>query len=156
MPPPKKTESTKKSTDEIALDLVRDIARRKDEIAKAEKIAWQTNGALSLNGATINLHVAGATGDVSELVMIGGMLLRMQDDYVRASDFFLVENPQPLKVAGYPVHDWLADVRARITKVQIKAKREKLEKLEARANAILTPEMKAKLELEALQAELGS
>ncbi len=152
----KKTTATPpaKSTDETALALLRDISRRKDEIAQAERSSWKTNGQFSFNGTTLNLHVSGADGDVTQLMLVAAQLLRLEDDFERAATVLGVEKPPALKLSGYLVRDWLEDVRTRINRVQIKAKREKLEKLEARANAILTPEMKARLELEALSAEL--
>ena len=146
--------SEKRSTDDAALELLRDIARRKADIAQAERSSWKTNGQYSYSGTTLNLHVAGADGDVTQLVLIGGQLLRLDGDFELAATTLGVEKPPALKIGGYVVSDWLADVRTRISKVQLKAKKEKLEKLEARANAILTPEMKARLELEALSAEL--
>lgn len=56
---------------------------------------------------------------------------------------------------GSPVEDWLADIKARIAKVKIGEKRKKLEDLEKRLNAIVSPELRAQLELEAIEKALG-
>ena len=55
---------------------------------------------------------------------------------------------------GFSVNDWIDDIKTRINKVQIASKKVKLEHLESRLNAIISPELRAEMELEAISAEL--
>jgi hypothetical protein len=153
MASPKKTD-TKKSADQITLDLIKEVKTRKAEIAKAERHTWLTNGSFNFipGGGTINLHVA----DTGTLMQIATYLYAMSSSYDAVVRDFGVEKAPAPKWGGYTISDWLTDVQARVTKIQIQSKKDKLEVLEARLNSILTPEMRAHLELQAIQEELGS
>lgn len=148
------TKKVATNTDEAALSLLRDIARRKKEINQAETGKVRTPGVVTLYGVQHNVLVVPSSDDISNLILITAMLRRLEEDYAQASTVLGVERPPELKLNGFTVADWLHDVQLRVTKHQLRAKREKLAALEARASAILTPETKARLELEALQAEL--
>ena len=65
-----------------------------------------------------------------------------------------VEAP-PFEWTGFPVKDWLEDIKTRIDKLQIQSKKAKLETLEKRLNKIVSPELRAQMELDAIAAELG-
>ncbi len=48
----------------------------------------------------------------------------------------------------------MEDIKTRINKIQIVSKRKKLEELEARLNSIISPSLKAEMEVDAIAAEL--
>lgn len=144
-----------KSTDEQILALIAEVSKRKAEIAKLEKPNWKTNCSFcytegSLQGAT-NLHVE---YDITKLVKIAGFLLSQERTFLDAQKA-LGTLGYKFSWGGFTVEEWVEDIRTRIEKLSITAKRKKLEELESRLNVIITPELKAKLELEAIAAELS-
>jgi hypothetical protein len=65
-----------------------------------------------------------------------------------------VDSPPTFKWNGYTVKEWIGDLKMRVAQIQIKKKEDKLEQLEKRLNKIVSPEMRADMELEAIQSEL--
>jgi hypothetical protein len=88
------------------------------------------------------------------LINIAAFLQSRSDSYERAAKDLGVESPPPFQWCGFSLADWLEDLKSRIGKIQIGAKKKKLETLEARLNAIVSPELRRKLELESIMAEL--
>lgn len=56
---------------------------------------------------------------------------------------------------GFKVSDWISDLKTRVSQIQIEDKRNKLATLESRLQSIMTPELRAKIELDAIAKELG-
>ncbi len=142
-------------TDEKTLALIKEVQRQKEEIAAAERPNWVTNCSFPFvegSSQTVNLHVE---KDVAKLVSIVAFLVGRERDYSAAVKLLGVEAPA-FKWSGFTVAEWSEDVKMRINKVQIASKKKKLETLETRLNAIVSPELRAELELEAIARELGS
>lgn len=144
-----------KKTDKSTLALLAEIKRQKAEIANAERPNWKTNCSFSYTGSqsnAINLHVA---TDLMELARIVAFLRRTEKDLVEAyAELGIAPECVALKWNGYIVQDWVDDIKARIDKIQIASKKAKLAKLESRLNAIISPELRAQMELEAIAEEL--
>jgi len=144
----------KVTTDNKTLELIKEVRRRKDEIASAERPQYITNCNFSYseNGANIiNIHVE---ANVGNLIRIGAFLLERTSQYDEAATKLGVIDPPLFTWAGYSVKDWFSDLKSRLAKVQIAAKRRKLEELETRLNSIVSPELRAQMELEAIAEEL--
>lgn len=143
-----------KKTDQKTLELIREVKRRKEEISKAERPVWITNCSFSYSGGrhndAINIHVE---ANVQNLVLIAAFLRDRERSYNEAAVELGAEAP-PFTWGGFKVADWLEDLKARLNKIQIASKKKKLEELEARLNAIISPELRAQLELEAISSEL--
>lgn len=143
-----------KTTDNKTLKLIQEVNRQKKEIESAERPQYVTNCNFSAteNGANItNIHVE---SNVAALVRIAAFLLIQQEFYARAATALGVESPPDFKWQGFTVGEWLKDIRSRLSKVQIAAKRKKFETLESRLNSIISPELRAQMELEAIAKEL--
>lgn len=145
---------TKQTTDQKTLGLIKDIQRRKEEISKLEKPNWKTNCSFSyvegrLNDS-VNIHVE---SDIQNLVKIAGFLMGLERDYSDAGDELNIKTPC-FTWSGFNISDWLEDIKTRIDKIQITSKKKKLEILEGRLNAIISPELRAELELQSIQEEL--
>lgn len=143
------------TTDQKTLDLIKEVARQKAEIAKAEKPKWQTNCNFSYeedSAKTIVLHVE---RDIKTLVNIAAFLVKKEEAYMEVAADLGVEAPS-FTWKGFSVVDWLEDVKMRINKIQIASKKAKFEALEERLNKIISPELRAEMELEAIANELGS
>jgi hypothetical protein len=145
-----------KKTDQKTLDLITEVNRQKAEITKIEKPNWRTNCSFSYiegrKGDAVNLHVE---SDVRSLICIAAFLQEKEASYQAAALTLGVESPPHFSWDGFNVADWLEDIKMRINKIQIASKKKKLETLEARLNAIISPELRASLELEAIASELN-
>lgn len=142
-------------TDDKTLAIIREINKQKAEISKIEKPSWKTNCSFSYTegGTPFNLNVV---ADVSKLVSMAAFLINSENAYEEAKSRLDVSDAPAFSWLGFSIQDWLADIKARIDKVQIVSKKKKLEALEARASAIISPEKRAELELEAIMNDFGS
>lgn len=141
------------NSDERTLQLIREVEKQKEEISKAERPNWITNCSFKFveGGPSINLHVE---SDLRVLIGICAYLQDKERSYKQAAEALSLTEFPPFSSGGFPTADWLSDIRARIGKIQIATKKKKLEDLETRLNAIISPELRADLELEAISAEL--
>ncbi len=143
-----------KATDKKVLALIEEVKKRKQEIARAEKPNWKTNCSFSFiegkQADSINLHV---TNDVRQLVKIVAFLIGQEKVYQEATVILGVEAPT-FSWNGSSVADWTADVKNRINKIQIEDKRRQLNELEGRLDKVISPELRAEMELEAITAAL--
>lgn len=139
-------------TDERTIQLIKEVAKQKAEIAKAEKPNWRTNCSYQVApGSSVNLHVE---SNLRVLIGICGAVMAGEAEYDKAAESLGLTDYPPFDWGGYSASDWIVDVRSRINKIQIGSKRKKLEDLEARLNKIISPELRAEIELEAISAEL--
>lgn len=140
-------------TDERTLKLIQEVAKQKEEISKAERPNWITNCSFKFidGGPSINLHVE---SDIRVLIGICAHLQDKEKSYENAVGVLGLTDYPPFLWGGFSTADWIKDIKARISKIQIATKKKKLEDLEARLNAIISPELRAELELEAITAQL--
>jgi len=152
----KKTTDTDKiaATDQKTLDLIKEVARQKSEISKALEHRWQTNCNFSYQEDSPNVIVLHVEKDIRTLINIAAFLVSKEEGYMEVSAALGVEAP-PFTWKGFGVASWLEDVKMRINKIQIASKKAKLESLEDRLNKIISPELRAEMELEAIANELG-
>ena len=145
----------KKNEDVQVLERIEKVKKRKAEIAKAERPNWKTNSAFSYDGSakTINIKVV---KDLSELICIVAFLRDRSKSYVEAAmDLGVKATTVPkFKWMGFTVGEWVGDIRLRVTKIQIDAKKKSLEALEARLEKVISPALRRKMELEAITKEL--
>lgn len=141
-------------TDEQTLNLFKVVQAKKDEIKQAEKKPdWKTNCAFRYNkdsSAAINLQVC---ADVEELVHILAFLCDRKKGFDEAQKILGTEIA--FRWMGFTFEAWATDVKTRVAKVLIADKKKALEILESRLDKVLSPELKAQLELEAISKELG-
>lgn len=144
----------KKTTDNKVLALLEQVNQQKKEIQRAEGSKWITNCAFSYTeepSKAINLHVEGS---VRNLICIVAFLRERERTYNDAASTLGVDAPI-FTWSGFRVDDWISDIKMRIDKIQISTKKKKLELLESRLSAVMTPELKAQIELDAIEKELG-
>lgn len=145
-------------TDEKTLKLIDEVRRQEAEIAKLDHPVWKTNCSFSYTegraDSVCNLHVE---SNVEILIKIAAFLTSREAAYnevIKTLD--LGADMPPFKWNGFHVPDWLDDLKTRIGKIQISSKRKKLETLKTRLEGIVSPELRAQLELEAIEKELSS
>lgn len=145
----------KKAVDTKTLQLIAEVKKQKSEIARADRPTWRTNCSFSQNegsSQTVNLQVE---SDVRRLIQIAAFIEQKHVGYALAASSLSVESPPQFAWGGFSLEDWLEDIKTRLMKIQISAKRRKLEVLEERLNSIISPELRAQIELEAIASELN-
>lgn len=143
-------------TDDKTLELIKEVKRQKDEIAKIEKPNWTTNLSFTyiegkMNDA-VNIHVE---SNVKNLIGMAAFLMDKEASYEKAAIVLGVVEAPKFTWNGFSVEDWNKDIKMRIQKIQIATKKKKLESLESRLNAIITPEKRRELELQAIEEEMA-
>ena len=143
----------KASADDATLRLIEEVQKRKAEIQKLSKPSWITNRSFAYVEGTPNVINIGVERNTTVLVKIAGFLRQQEANYSAAASELDVEVPA-FKWDGFSLQDWLSDIKQAIDKLTIKKKQEKLAVLESRLDAIITPELRRQMELEAITAEL--
>lgn len=144
-----------KKSDEKTLELIKEVNRQKKDIESAERPNWITNSLFSYSendSQAVNIKVE---QNVRNLICYAAFLSEREKAYKETAAALGVADPPAFTWSGYSVKDWHEDIKARINKVQLSAKKKKLELLESRLSAIISPELRAELELEAIQADLN-
>jgi hypothetical protein len=140
-------------TDKVVQQLFEVVQKKKAEIAKAEKPNWTTNCAFRYNkdsSASTNIQVC---ADVEELIGMLGFLIEKQNAFNAAQE--ILGTTHKFKWGGFSVEDWTNDISTRINKIQIGNKKKELEALEARLDKLVSPELKAQMELAEISKLLG-
>lgn len=148
-----------KASDKKVLDFIKKVKTLKEEIAQAERPNWNTNCSFQplggkagnlVDGWSINIHVCAS---VQHLVQMVAFLRRQEADYNEAAKELGVDS-KPFEWDGYPVNEWIEDIKTRVNKLQIEKKKQQLKTLEDRLDKIVSPELRRELELEAIEKEL--
>lgn len=144
--------SKEEARNEKILEYLATINKKREEIEKIERPNWKTNCAFSADGLVKNLHVE---NDVRTLVIIASIIMTKEDAYYKARLALGIDNVPDFEFNGYSLKDWLCDIKSRINKVQVATKKKELQELEDRLNKIVSPELRAEMELLAIAKELG-
>jgi hypothetical protein len=121
--------------DKLILATKKEIATKKESIAKATRFNPETNCNLELYGQRYNLNVC----DKDTLLMLLATLMALESNQV--AEF---------KISGFTVRQWLTDLEAKYTYLNIKTEQKRLEDLETKLTALLSNDKKVELELSAL------
>jgi hypothetical protein len=123
------------------------VQAKKAEIEKLKNPTWVTNCNFEMhNGREINLHTVPT---VEKLVEILATLLSTGKVYEEAAGELGVETE--FKWGGYTIEEWKTDLITRKDKIQVADKKKKLAELERKLDALVSPEMKRELELQAIE-----
>jgi len=144
-----------KHIDQVVLELLRKVEEKKLQIGNAERPSWITNCSFGFDpnaNARINIQVV---RDLDVLVGVHAFLTSKFAAF-RASlaALKLTEKEVPFKWLNFTYDQWVADIQTRINGLRIKAKREELDKLEGRVNALVSPEQRRAIELAKLVKEI--
>jgi hypothetical protein len=149
------SETTKKTTDQIVLELLQKVDSKKKQIGEAERPAWQTNCSFGYNtdsNSRINIQTI---RELEQLVETHAFLVNKTKSFSESvKSLKLGDVKVEFKHLGYTFNQWESDIKTRIDQLQIKIKRDELLTLEARVNALVSPEQRRAIELEKLVAEL--
>lgn len=141
--------STKKTTDELVKELFDSVQEKKLAIEKAERPCWETSGnfGYSANSAHDRVNVQTVT-DVRKIVEMYAFLIDRKEKSENAAKDLGVD--YKFTWLGFSVNEWKNDFQTRVNQISIQEKRKELSEIESRLNAIISPELKAQMELEAI------
>lgn len=146
-----------KATDEKTLALIKEVQRRKEEIKKLEA-RWTPNTNCSFSfvegqaSGTVNLRTVTS---LPTLISIVSFLMDRENSYNTAAKVLGVDEVPDFKWGGFTVKEWTEDVKTRVGKVQLDKKKRQLEALESRLEKIVSPELRAEMELQAIEELLN-
>ena len=141
-----------KTTDEKVRELFDLVQSKKLVIEKAERPCWKTSGnfGYSANSAHDRITIAMVT-DVRKIVEMYAFIMDRKDKSESAAKDLGVE--YNFTWLGFSIDEWKEDFQTRVNQISVQEKRKELAELESRLNAIISPELKAQMELESI-AEL--
>jgi hypothetical protein len=144
-----------KKTDKKILDLIALATKKKEAIGKAEKPNWKTNCSFSYshieNGSSrINLQVE---NNIPKLIHILAFLMAMSDSFIKGCNVLGLN--EQFTWYSYTLEDWQSDIETRITKIQLKKEKDSLEEIEKRLSNLISPELRAQIEMEELEKLLS-
>ena len=142
--------TTKKTTDEKVRELFDLVQEKKVAIEQAEKPCWNTSGQFgySANSGHDRVNVQTIT-DVRKIVDMLAFLTERKEKTESAAEELGVS--YDFTWLGFTLEEWKGDFTTRVNQISIQEKRKQLSTLENRLNAIISPELKAQMELESIQ-----
>lgn len=142
------------TTDAKVKELFKIVQQKKLAIEKAEKPCWQTSGTFgySSNSAHDRTNIQTIT-DTRKIVDMYSFLIDRQEKSEKAAQELGVT--YSFSWLGFKVDEWKSDFQTRINQIMIQEKRKEFAELEARLNAIISPELRAEMELEAISEILA-
>lgn len=129
------------------------VQQKKVDIVKAEKPNWETNCAFRSDinsSASQNIQIL---TKIEDLVAILAFLLEKEAFYQEAND--QLGTKLKFEWQGFTLEEWRADLTTRIKKLEISKTKKELEGLEQRLNALISPEVRRQMEIDAITAELN-
>ena len=146
--------------DQQVLDLFNLVRTKQSEISKSERPKWTTTCVFSYSpddtnaGSRVNIQTV---TDISKLTDILGFLIQKFEYYNKALEAIgnTKINIGNFSWMGFSIDDWKSDIISRINQISVKAKKKELDTLSDRLNAIVSPEQRREMELEAIKKELS-
>lgn len=144
-----------KTTDEAVLGLLRKVADKKAEIAKAKKKPqWRTTCTIGYDqdspSGRVNIQTVRDSRKIVDFYAF--LLQREKHQQLAAAELGLEPN---LIWQGAPIEDWKHDLKARAGQLSIDEKQVELDELDARVNKLVSPDQRREMELKELQKVLG-
>lgn len=141
------------NNDLLVQELTKIVNDKKAAIAKAERPNWRTNCVFRHtrdSSAYTNLQVCAV---VEDLVYMLGSLYEKRSAFNEAQK--IVGTNLTFQWFGFTFDDWAEDIKTRIDKIEITMKKKELELLEERLNKLVSPELRAQMELEEIKKMLA-
>ncbi len=141
--------ATTKTTDQKVRELFDLVQEKKLAIEKAERPCWSTGGnfGFSSNSAHDRTNVQ-TVNDVRKIVEMYAFLIDRKEKSEKAAEELGVK--YSFTWLGFTVNEWFNDFSIRVNQISLQEKRKELAEIESRLNAIISPELKAQMELDAI------
>lgn len=141
--------------DKMVMDLLNKVEEKKTQIGQAERPSWKTNCSFGYDpnsNERINIQTVSS---LSELAKMLGFLYYQEESFnFGVAELNLYDKIPVFQHQGFTYKEWASDIETRVNQLRIKAKWGELNKLEARVNALVSPEQRRALELEKLSKEI--
>lgn len=136
------------------LQMIKVVEVKKADLAKTKEQSsnkWITNCSFQLvfgaPGTNVNLN----TANESLIREVVKAVVLHQDLEQRVTE--ILGKSETSRIQGFTPEQWIADCKTRLAKIQISAKTQHLEDLESRLNAVVSPDLRRQMELDALLAD---
>jgi hypothetical protein len=137
------------TTDEKIKLLFEEIQNKKLAIQQAERPSWNTSCSFGFSASSahdrINIQLI---NDIRKLVEIYAFLIDRKEKCEIAAKELGVD--YKFTWLGFSVDEWKSDIQTRANQLMIQEKRKELNEIENRLNSIISPELRAKMELDAI------
>jgi hypothetical protein len=140
------------NTDAKVQALIDLVKVKKEEIKKAEKPNWVTNCSFRYTEDRADGFNIQTITDTDKLVHALAFLKARAASYDEAAAELGVKSS--FTWLGFTLEDWTSDFKTRVDKVNITKKKKELELLEERLDKLISPELKAQMELEEISKML--
>ncbi len=131
------------------------LNKKKQEFEEAEATSnkkWITNCSFpSVFGTAQPINIQVQPENV--LVELLTELL-IHQEYARKASELLSVKPKDINWGGFTIEQWIEDFKTRAAKIQLSTRKNELIQLEKRLDAVVSPEQRRAMELEALAKEL--
>lgn len=142
-------------TDQRVLDLIAKLNEKKAQISGAERPSWKTSCSLpSTVGSTkvtdrVNIQTV---TDLGVLTSLYGEIITREQNWKLAGH--ILGTTDSFTWGGYSLEDWTHDFKIRANQINIAKTRAEYKVLEERLDRIISPELRAELELAELEKQL--
>lgn len=131
--------------DSTIIALKNKIAEKQVALGNKPRFAPRTSCILDFNGNKYNFNVCGK--DTLTLLMC-----ELHSIALAAKDLEITDS---IVVSGFPIADWIADIKDKLSVIDYANKRTELMAFESKLNALLTNDTKTELEIAEIAAMLG-
>lgn len=129
------------------------LQAKKAEVENAMKPQYVTGGQFRYSESMSAPIDIVTVRDERKLVEILTFLKERSEKYASASEELGVE--ANFTWLGFTVEEWTIDLKTRVSILQLAKRKAELKELEERVNAIVSPELRRKMEVEALEKLLA-
>ena len=118
-------------------ELQQKIQEQEANLSEKHKYKYATNSVLNLDNTTYNLHVL----NLSSLLDLTTKLFNYEASFTKAKEYLKLTD-YSCELDGYPIEDWLQDIKARVEILKWQAKKDNLKFAKARLKQLLSEEAK--------------
>lgn len=130
------------TNDERIMSLRGQLEEKRKELGEYKRYSPITNCILELEGTRYNLHIASDNY----------LLVRLHMYVMAANDLGI--DPEKVIICGYPVTDWISDIKGFIAKDEHLNKKKQFDALEKQLTELLSDDKQTELRIDALAALL--
>jgi hypothetical protein len=146
----------KNAQDEQIAKFIQTVIEKKAAIKLGEaKPSWKTNCSFRFGENSSDSMNIQTVSDPERLIAAYAHILEREKHYTEARKALGVAGDSKFNWLGFSLEDWKHDFQTRIAKIQVAAKKKELEVLEERLNKLISPELRAKMELEEIEKLLA-
>ena len=135
-----------------------DIVQKKklelEKITKAENRKWITNCSFAWDENNLSTRINLQTISDPRVIVKALAKLEQQAKHEAEAAEKLGVDEYKFEWLNYSLEDWTQDFQTRLAKIQSTKKKKELAELETRLNALISPELKAEMELDAISKML--